>query len=317
VRWTAYVLGNIHYLLKHYPEKVSKGFSIYMDSTVPLNRGVSSSAAIEVAVMKSCVAAYNIQLEGIDLALACQWVENVIAGSGCGIMDQAAVVLGKQGYVLPLICQPCIPEALVKLPEDLKVWGIDSGVSHQVSGIEYEAARAAAFMGYKMICDQEKLEVWEEVQSGIPRFTDERWNGYLARISPSEFYSRFSNALPASISKVDYLSRHLFHVDPMSELRDEVSYKVFANTKYAIEENNRVQLFASLSAGSAVAPSISSFKLMGELMYQSHHAYTECGLGSKATDALVELFHKEGSRSGSLWCEDYWRWRGWYSCNSC
>jgi len=34
------------------------------------------------------------------------------------------------------------------------------------------------------------------------------------------------------------------------------------------------------------------------LMYQSHHAYTECGLGSKATDALVELFHKAGSHDG-------------------
>lgn len=298
VRWTAYVLGNIHYLLKHFPEKLTTGLSIYMDSTVPLNRGVSSSAAIEVAVMKSCVAACDIQLEGIELALACQWVENVIAGSGCGIMDQAAVVLGKQGYVLPLICQPCIPQILVKLPEELKVWGIDSGVSHQVSGIEYEAARAAAFMGYKMICDLEKLDVKEEIQAGIPRFTDPLWNGYLARISPFEFYSRYSNALPETISKDDYLSHHQLHVDPMSELRDEVQYKVFANTKYAIEENHRVQLFASLSAGAAVVPSKDSFKLMGELMYQSHHAYTECGLGSKATDTLVELFHKAGPSNG-------------------
>jgi len=298
LRWTAYVLGNIHYLLKHYPNRATTGLSIYLNSSVPLNRGVSSSAAIEVAVMKACAATWNITLAGIELALACQWVENVIAGSGCGIMDQAAVVLGKEGYVLPLICQPCIPEPLVKLPDALKVWGIDSGVSHQVSGIEYEAARAAAFMGYKIICDVQQLEVKEEIQAGIPRFTDARWNGYLARISPSEFASRYVHLLPPHCNKQQYLEKHFVHVDPMSELRDDVEYNVLANTRYAIEENHRVQLFSALSGGSAAAPSERSYVLMGELMYQSHHAYTECGLGSKATDAIVSLCLGEGITNG-------------------
>ena len=33
---------------------------------------------------------------------------------------------------------------------------------------------------------------------------------------------------------------------------------------------------------------------MGELMYQSHYAYTECGLGCEATDCIVELARSEG-----------------------
>jgi len=37
---------------------------------------------------------------------------------------------------------------------------------------------------------------------------------------------------------------------------------------------------------------------MGELMYQSHFAYTECGLGAKATDYIVNLFRKEGISKG-------------------
>ena len=37
---------------------------------------------------------------------------------------------------------------------------------------------------------------------------------------------------------------------------------------------------------------------MGEQMYQSHYAYTECGLGSKATDFLVELCRSEGAGKG-------------------
>ena len=68
---------------------------MYIYSEVPLNKGVSSSAAVEVAVMKPAARAYGLDLHGIDLAEACQWVENVIAESACGIMDQAAVVTGR------------------------------------------------------------------------------------------------------------------------------------------------------------------------------------------------------------------------------
>ena len=122
IRWTAYVLGNIFYLRKKYPEKVTGGLKLYMESNVPLNRGVSSSAAIEVAVMKAGAAAYGIDLKGTELALACQWVENVIADSACGIMDQIAVVAGREGYILPLVCQPCLPETLIQLPDELQIW---------------------------------------------------------------------------------------------------------------------------------------------------------------------------------------------------
>ena len=119
VRWTSYVLGALFFLQNRYPEQVSSGVSIYIKSEVPLNKGVSSSAAVEVAVMKAAAACYGIRLEGIELAEACQWVENVIAESACGIMDQAASVLGDEGHVLPLLCQPCLPRPLVKLPDAL------------------------------------------------------------------------------------------------------------------------------------------------------------------------------------------------------
>src|SRR5207247_1592661 len=42
----------------------------------------------------------------------------------------------------------------------------------------------------------------------------------------------------------------------------------------------------------------SAWALMGELMYQSHWSYTECGLGCEATDALVDLVRAEGAASG-------------------
>jgi galactokinase len=294
-RWTAYVLGIFYLLRRHYPEAVKCGANVYISSEVPLNKGVSSSAAIEVAVMKPVARAYGIDLHGIELAEACQWVENVIAESACGIMDQAAVVLGDEGYVLPLLCQPCEARPLVRLPAELKCRAIDSGVSHAVTGIEYEAARAGAFMGYKLICDWEGLEVRPDANSRIPRFTDSRWRGYVSEISPSLFRSKYEMRLPEVMRGADFLSDGQFHADPFTPLRPNECYQVRNCTRYAIEENQRIQLFVELARGGG---SEDAWRLMGDLMYQSHYSYTECGLGNEATDLLVDLVREEGPEKG-------------------
>jgi galactokinase len=289
VRWTSYVLGAFFLLRNRYPEQVNSGASIYIESEVPLNKGVSSSAAVEVAVMKSAAACYGIALEGIELAEACQWVENVIAESACGIMDQAASVLGDEGHVLPLLCQPCLPRPLVKLPEGLRCWAVDSGVRHAVTGIEYEAARAAAFIGYRMICEWENLPIHKDESGRIPRYTDPRWRGFLSNVVPSVFRSKYEQRLPETLSGAEILSLGKIHPDPFTVVRPEVKYRVRACTRYAIEENQRIELFIELARGTAQQPSLAAFRQMGELMFQSHWSYTECGLGCEATDQLIEL----------------------------
>ena len=188
---------------------------MYLQSEVPLNKGVSSSAAVEVAVMKPAARAYGIDLHGIELAEACQWVENVIAESACGIMDQAAATLGDEDCVLPLLCQPCQPFPLVRLPEELHCWAVDSGVSHAVTGIEYEAARAAAFMGYKLICDWEGLPVTFDAKSRIPRYTDPRWRGYLSEVTPSVFRSKYEWRLPERMPGSEFLRRRAVSSRPV------------------------------------------------------------------------------------------------------
>jgi len=293
VRWTAYVLGVFYLLRCKYPAKVRSGASVYIESEVPLNKGVSSSAAIEVAVMKSVSAAYGIPLAGVELAEFCQWVENVIAESACGIMDQAASVLGDEGYVLPLLCQPCSAKPLVKLPAGLRCWGIDSGVRHAVTGIEYEAARAGAFIGYRMICEWEDLSFMLDRSGRIPRFVEPRWNGYISNISPSIFRSRYEDELPLLISGENVLKPGREHIDPYTTVRPEVNYRVRACTRYAVEENQRIELFVDLARAGAEDHSENTFRLMGDLMFQSHWSYTECGLGNEATDQLVEMVRAE------------------------
>lgn len=54
--------------------RFSNGLSILVSSAVPEGKGVSSSAAVEVASMQALAAAHGIQLEGRQLALLCQKV---------------------------------------------------------------------------------------------------------------------------------------------------------------------------------------------------------------------------------------------------
>jgi galactokinase len=292
LRWTAYVLGTFCVLREMFPEIITAGASVYIHSEVPLNKGVSSSAAVEVAVMKTVARAYGIDLQGIELAEACQWVENVIAESACGIMDQAAVVLGDEDSLLPLLCQPCKPAPLLQLPEGVRCWGIDSGVRHEVTGIEYERARAAAYIGYKLICDWEGLGLSRDAAGKIPRFLDARWNGYLSNMTPSIFRSRYETRLPEHLAGEEYLRIGGSHPDPFTSVSPGILYPVRACTRYAVEENFRIGLFHEMVRSS------SALDALGDLMYQSHYSYTECGLGCEATDTLVELVRNEGAAHG-------------------
>jgi len=291
--WCAYILGDLYFLIKQYPEKVKYGFSLYLESDVPLGKGVSSSAALEVAPMKAMAKMYGVDVEGVMLASWTQWVEIALTRSACGIMDQLAVVMGDEGYFVPMLCQPCQPGPLVKLPENLRIWGIDSGVRHSVAGIEYESARAATFMGYRFLCDWENLEAKLDESGALPRWIEPKWNGYLANLSPSEFRQRYENRLPETLTGADFNTLNAVHLDPFTSVRPEVNYPVRGVTRYAVEENWRVNVFFGLISKPFVVMDENTAHLLGELMYQSHLGYSQCGLGSKATDKIVELVRSE------------------------
>ncbi len=297
--WCAYILGDLYLLLEKFPDKVKHGFSLYLESDVPLGKGVSSSAALEVAPMKAMAKMYGVDVDGVDLASWTQWVEIALTESACGIMDQLTVVMGDEGYFVPMLCQPCQPQPLVKLPENLRLWGVDSGVRHAVAGIEYEAARAATFMGYRFLCDFENLAPCLDESGILPRWTEPRWNGYLANLSPSEFRSTYEDRLPETISGADFTKAHATHLDPFTPVRGEVNYPVRGATRYAVEENWRVHSFVGLISKPMPVLDVNTVRLLGELMYQSHVGYSQCGLGSEATDKIVELVR--GERSSGLW----------------
>lgn len=293
-RWGRYVLGAFHYLHTHHGAFRQHGARLFLYSNLPPNRGVASSAALEIAVLKVAASVAGICLEGVALAEAGQWVENIVAESACGIMDQASCVLGAEGCLLPLLCQPCHPEPPLPLPAGMRIWGIDSLASRSTTSSAYEAARAAAFMGYRILCQWKNIPLTLDRATSIPRWTDPLWNGYLSNLRPSELRSRYEIRLPDSMRGSDFLQLYGKHVDPFTTVEPDRWYPVRAAVRYASEEHMRIQVARALLQEGSAAPLEPRLHLLGELMHESHTAYAECGLGATACDTLVELARQYG-----------------------
>jgi L-arabinokinase len=293
-RWAAYVAGAFLALRRERGIAFGSGARMLVSSAVPAGKGVSSSAALEIAAMQAIAAAFELPLAAREQALLAHRVENEVAGAPCGVMDQMTAACGEAGRLLALLCQPAELLDAVALPEDLAVWGIDSGERHAVSGSDYASVRVGAFMGYRLLAERAGLHA-RVLSEGRVEVDDPLWRGYLANVGPSELGGRFAGALPESLAGAEFLARYAGTTDPVTRVDAARAYAVRAAAEHPVFEHFRVRAFAELLAGPATER---RRELLGELMYQSHASYGRCGLGSPGTDRLVELVRAAGPRSG-------------------
>jgi L-arabinokinase len=278
--WAAYVAGVFLVLMRERGARFDRGVRLLISSRVPEGKGVSSSAALEVATMSAVVAAFNIEVSPREIALLCQRVENLVVGAPCGVMDQMTAACGEANQLLSLICQPAELQASIKLPEELAVWGLDSGKAHSIGGGDYGSVRAGTFMGFRIITDVGGSNA------------DYR---YLANVTPDEFEEKFVSHLPDSMSGEEFLSRYGSTIDPVTSVERDRRYAIRAPTAHAVYENFRVRQFAHLLQGKLGQEEKIA---MGKLMYESHASYSACGLGSQGTDLLVEMVKATGAEQG-------------------
>jgi len=247
-------------------------FEVEIRSEVPESMGVSSSAALEVAMLRALAAAGFWTGTNLEMARLAQQVENRIVGAPCGIMDQIASVFGVPGSLLPILCRPDEVRAPVPLPEGIVAVGWPSGVKHDVGGSPYQVARTAAFMGKGMI----------ELQSGSEwAFTSE---------IPKEVAE--AAALPERLPGNRFEGEFGKLADPLSRIDPDLEYPVRAATLFPIGESRRsAQALELLRAAEPI-------QKIGALLYESHEGYSAMGLGAPETDRMVEAFREAGPKRG-------------------
>jgi len=109
-------------------------------STLPIGAGLSSSAALEVAVATALCAFADFTLEPLELARAAQRAEHRAVGVPSGIMDQAASVLGRAGHAV-LIETGTLAYEHIPLPPQITLVIVDTGVSRRLESSDYGERR--------------------------------------------------------------------------------------------------------------------------------------------------------------------------------
>jgi galactokinase len=139
--WLDYVQG-VTWALREHGLAPTTGFDLHVESDVPLGAGLSSSAALEVALLRAIRDAFDLTgLTDVRLAQLGQIAENDFVGARCGIMDQMAASLADQSAALFLDTRS-LEYRRVPLPAQADLVVIHSGVSHGIAGGEYNVRRA-------------------------------------------------------------------------------------------------------------------------------------------------------------------------------
>ncbi len=172
-RWIDYVQG-LTRALRETGHRLT-GFDLRLASDVPVGSGLSSSAALEVSVLRALREAFSLSIDDVLLARLGQKAENDHVGAPVGLMDQLVSSLGREGEALLMDMRSLAVEP-VPLPLSVELVVIDSGIRHSNVGGGYgerraECRRAADLLGVPQLRDADPAML---ERAGLPVPLDRR-----------------------------------------------------------------------------------------------------------------------------------------------
>ncbi|MDN3919377.1 galactokinase [Roseateles violae] len=152
------------------------GAELAIAGDVPLGAGLSSSAALELAIGQAFKLLYQLPVTPEQLARAGQSAEHRFAGCMCGLMDQLSIATGRAGHAM-LLDMRSLSSRLVPLPAGAALLIVDSRVSRGLADSEYNLRRehceaAACHFGVPMLRDLDMATLqqrWHELPEVIAR----------------------------------------------------------------------------------------------------------------------------------------------------
>lgn len=297
-KWASYVIGTLCAFCNHkqcWPQQGSIRISV--DSDVPHGEGVSSSAALEIAVLRALEDHFNLFTPKEDLpglAELAQQAENEVVGAPCGIMDQITCLCGSHGAVLPIDCAARTMSEEIFLPSGVFIVGFPTKVQHTLTGhppgtSPYERARTATAMAAKI--------VQAEVLPALKTLTD------ISTVSLPKFDKEIKPKLPASMKGRDFLAKYgsIEEVDAMSVVVPGEEYPLLDAMEFAVQGSFFAKTVLSLLEASTFAEGPlreTNLELIGEIMVLQHQSYSKIGLGHVLTDTIVDLLMSFGPEKG-------------------
>jgi galactokinase len=162
--WVNYIIGVVDQVFNNLAsnennfakikEDFNGGFSICIQGNIPLGAGLSSSAAVECAVLFALNELYNLSLTKMQMALMAQTAEHKFAGVYCGIMDMFASLHGEKNKAILLDCDSLAFTYYPLALNDYSIVLFDTQIKHALASSEYNTRRLECEQGLKII--QEK-----------------------------------------------------------------------------------------------------------------------------------------------------------------
>jgi galactokinase len=167
-RWADYVKGCAHILLG---ERLAlRGVDIAATGDVPLGSGLSSSAALEIAIMHALLTAAGLHLSGEAIARLAQRAENEYVGTKCGILDQLSSACASVGQAMLMDCRT-LALTPAPLPKGVSVVIADTGKRRGLVDSAYNERRAQCEAGAQALSVSHLRDVtlhglWQATQAG-------------------------------------------------------------------------------------------------------------------------------------------------------
>ncbi len=148
-----------------------RGAELAIEGDVPTGAGLSSSAAMELAILTAFGALNRLEIDPVRAALLSQRAENTFVGVQCGIMDQFIASLGQAGHALLVDCRS-LDYRRVPLPEGVSIVVAHTGIHRGLSSSEYNTRRSqceagAQAFGVKALRDV-SVETFEARKHELP-----------------------------------------------------------------------------------------------------------------------------------------------------
>lgn len=147
-KWSDYPLG-VAWVLQRSGYRL-RGANLYVRGEIPLGAGLSSSAAIEVAVACALLDAAGYEIDRIKIPTFCQQAENEFVGARCGIMDQFVCCNGRVSHVVLLDCRS-LEHHLVAFPREMQLVVCNTMVKHAHGEGDYNLRRMECEEGVRKL----------------------------------------------------------------------------------------------------------------------------------------------------------------------
>jgi galactokinase len=128
-----------------------RGADIALNSDVGIGSGLSSSAALEIALGTALAAISGNLIDKLSLALAGQTAEHMHVGIQCGIMDQFTAVHALKDHAILLDCRSLEATQIRLRLNDYLVVICDSRVKHSLASSEYNQRRQDCMAGVRLL----------------------------------------------------------------------------------------------------------------------------------------------------------------------